>query len=177
MYITLRIEYIHKLSIISHRCFTYITLFIPITMFYGTHNIPWYIPRIQTKCGKYGKILHEIVSVPQNIVMELNNVMYVTTIEVRKSPPSITVYVWLYLLQLNPFRIFSFLHTCSLSHMLKHKTVDFELRVVPSWVGCYDKLIGFYLIHFGSITWCISRLGGGSFEFVYLHVVIRTWLI
>ena len=35
------------------------------------------IPHIQTVCGEYLGILRGILSAPQNIVMDLNNVMYV----------------------------------------------------------------------------------------------------
>ena len=41
-------------------------------MFCGTGNIPRLIPHIQTK---YGEILCGILLVPQNIVMDMNNVM------------------------------------------------------------------------------------------------------
>ena len=34
------------------------------------------IPHIQFKRGDYSRILCEILSVPQNIVMEMNNVVY-----------------------------------------------------------------------------------------------------
>ena len=46
-----------------------ITLFISIIVVFSN------IPNIQTKCGEYLRILHGILSVPQNIVMDLNNVM------------------------------------------------------------------------------------------------------
>ena len=54
---------------------TIITLFRFITMFCGTKNI-------YLECGEYPKILREILSVPQNIVMDLNNVMKCHTIKV-----------------------------------------------------------------------------------------------
>ena len=47
-----------------------ITLFRSITLFFRTENI-------QSECGQYLKILRGILSVAQNIVMDLNNVMCV----------------------------------------------------------------------------------------------------
>ena len=44
-------------------------------MFCGTDNIPRNTPHIQTECEEYPRIFHEILSVPQNTVMNLNNVM------------------------------------------------------------------------------------------------------
>ena len=44
-------------------------------MFCGTKNIPQNTPHIKTKCGEYPRICHGILSVPQNIVMNLNNVI------------------------------------------------------------------------------------------------------
>ena len=52
-----------------------ITLFISITMFCGTGNIPQNIPHIQFEYGNHSTIFHEILWVPRNIVMNLNNVM------------------------------------------------------------------------------------------------------
>ena len=45
-------------------------------MFYGTNKISQDIPHIQTKCGKYLGISHKILSVSQNIVMDLNNILF-----------------------------------------------------------------------------------------------------
>ena len=44
-------------------------------MFCETDSIPHNIPHIQTKCEEYPRILSGIVSVPHNIIMDLNNVM------------------------------------------------------------------------------------------------------
>ena len=47
-------------------------------MLCGTDNIIQNILKlshIQTKCGKYMRIFHEILSVPHNIVMNMNSVM------------------------------------------------------------------------------------------------------
>ena len=52
-----------------------ITLFRFITLFRGTINILHNIPHIQIECGKYFRIFCRILSVPQNIVMNLINVM------------------------------------------------------------------------------------------------------
>ena len=52
-----------------------ITLYIFITVLCGTHSIPQNVLHIQTECREYLGILHEIFLVPQNIVMNLNNVM------------------------------------------------------------------------------------------------------
>ena len=49
-----------------------ITIFKFITMFYGTDNI---LCGIQTKCVEYSRILGEILSVPQNTILDMNNVM------------------------------------------------------------------------------------------------------
>ena len=48
----------------------HMTLFRFITMFYGTDNITQNNPHIQIEYG----------SVPQNIVMDLNNVMYISKV-------------------------------------------------------------------------------------------------
>jgi hypothetical protein len=48
------------------------------TMLCGTDNITRNIldiPRIQSECGEYLGILRGMLSVPQNIVMNSNNVM------------------------------------------------------------------------------------------------------
>ena len=61
----------------------FITLFIFITMFCGTDNIPWNIScysYIMTECGKYQGMSYGIFSVPHNIVMNLNNVMLYATL-------------------------------------------------------------------------------------------------
>ena len=55
-----------------------ITLFRSIIVFCGIVSISWNIPRyshIQTVCGKYRGIFYGIMSVPHNIVMDLNNVI------------------------------------------------------------------------------------------------------
>ena len=44
-------------------------------MFSGTKNIPHNTTHIKTKCREYPRIWHGILSVPQNIVMNLKNVM------------------------------------------------------------------------------------------------------
>ena len=47
-------------------------------MLCGTDNIAQVFPdtpQIQSECGEYLRILHGIISVPHNIVMDLNNVM------------------------------------------------------------------------------------------------------
>ena len=44
-------------------------------MLFGTNNIMWNIPHIQTECEKYERIFYEILSVPHNILMDLNNAM------------------------------------------------------------------------------------------------------
>ena len=63
----------------------HITLFIFITMFCMTDNIPCsiheYSPHsyfnTQSECEEYSRILHGILSVPENIVTNLNNVMHI----------------------------------------------------------------------------------------------------
>ena len=45
-----------------------------LTIFHGTFP---YISHIQTECGKHPEILCGISSVAHNIVMDMNNVMYV----------------------------------------------------------------------------------------------------
>ena len=40
-------------------------------MSYGTDIIPWNIPGY----GKYPRVFRGILSIPQNIVMDLNNIM------------------------------------------------------------------------------------------------------
>ena len=52
-----------------------ITLFRSITVLCGTDNISQNIPHVQTGCEEYTKIFYRILSVPQNIVMNLNNNM------------------------------------------------------------------------------------------------------
>ena len=54
-----------------------ITLFRSITTLYGTDNIPHNISHIQTECGKYLGIFCGMLSVSQNIVMNLNKDMRV----------------------------------------------------------------------------------------------------
>ena len=54
----------HVMLVIFH-----ITLFISITKFYEIDNI-------QSKCGEYLRILRGILSVPQNIVINMYNVMH-----------------------------------------------------------------------------------------------------
>ena len=44
-------------------------------MFCGVDSFPQNIPHIQTKCGKHSVLLCGILSIPQNIVMDLNNVI------------------------------------------------------------------------------------------------------
>jgi hypothetical protein len=44
-------------------------------MFCGTDNIAQNISHIEFEYGKYSLIFHEILSIPRNIVMDLNNVM------------------------------------------------------------------------------------------------------
>ena len=43
-------------------------------MFCGTKSIPQNIPPIQTECREYPGIFYGVLSVPQNIVMDLNNI-------------------------------------------------------------------------------------------------------
>ena len=55
-----------------------ITLLTSITVLSGTNNIPWNnlnISHIQFECGKYMRLFHGILSVSQNNIMDLNNVM------------------------------------------------------------------------------------------------------
>ena len=40
------------------------------------HEIFWIIDHIQTECGKYSGLFHGILAIPQNIGMDLNNVIY-----------------------------------------------------------------------------------------------------
>lgn len=89
---------------------------------------------------------------------------------------TLTVYVCIYLLQLNPFRI---LPSCT--HGMYHTYFSiWQWMLNLGWYqiefGYYDKLIGFDLVHLGGTTWCIYRLDGGSFKFIYLCVVIPTWI-
>ena len=58
-----------------------LTLLRFITMFCGTTNIPHNIPLI-TLDGEYLRIFSGIWSVPRNIVMEFNNVMELTVLEI-----------------------------------------------------------------------------------------------
>ena len=61
-----------------------ITLFRSIIIFCGTDSISESIPRyshIQTGCGKYFRIFHGVLSVPHNIVMDLNNFMDPSVLE------------------------------------------------------------------------------------------------
>ena len=44
-------------------------------MLCGTDNIPRSFPDIQSECGEYPRVLRGILSLPHNIVMDLNNVM------------------------------------------------------------------------------------------------------
>ena len=46
-------------------------------MFRGTDNIPGNIPSIQTESEKHKECSLEYLSVPQNTIMDLSNVMYV----------------------------------------------------------------------------------------------------
>ena len=58
--------------------YNFITLFRSIIVFRGTSNIYGIFPHIfhiQTECGKCHEIFCGILSVPKNIVMNLNNVM------------------------------------------------------------------------------------------------------
>ena len=41
-------------------------------MFRGTNSIPQNIPHIKIECEEYFKIFHGILSVSQNIIMDLN---------------------------------------------------------------------------------------------------------
>ena len=43
-------------------------------MFCGTHSFPQSIPHIQIECEEYPGVFSGILLVPQNIVMDLNNV-------------------------------------------------------------------------------------------------------
>ena len=42
-------------------------------MFCGTDSIPQNIPLIQTECEEYKRIFHRILSVPENIVMDIKH--------------------------------------------------------------------------------------------------------
>jgi hypothetical protein len=58
---------------------SFITLLRFITMFCGTNNIYGIfddIPQIHIECGKYQGTFCENISVPQNVIMDLKNVMF-----------------------------------------------------------------------------------------------------
>ena len=52
-------------------------------MLYGTVGILRNIPHVHTEYGEYYKIFARILSVPHNIVMDLNNVMVLPTLIVN----------------------------------------------------------------------------------------------
>ena len=63
-------------------------------MFYGTDNIPQKIQdilHIQIEFGKYPRIFYEIFSVPQNVVMDLNNFFKKILLLIKKQPLNIFV--------------------------------------------------------------------------------------
>ena len=59
----------------KHLFYVTITSFISITVLHGIGNIPHKIPYIQSKCGENLEIICGILSAPQNIRMDMNNVM------------------------------------------------------------------------------------------------------